>query len=574
MTIDSDGIDLMETSLMRLLLMLQQQHLCTPEQLERDGIRHIDAILENAESISILQGIRKKEGQIKTSYDEATYEAITKRATARACQEFRTCANDVGQAQENTVLMSIGALITRRQFAVGHGGFHASSIKVLCDPTGQATRGTLKNPAGLNTLLDLAYVYDCGSEHPSAFAKALKVYRETIAERLEILFVSHLHADHINGLDRLLGNKVPDIVVLPYLDVEDIAAIALSDFEGSKFSGSYRAYLRDPVAWWTGRGVRTVIFIEPDDGGGGSLDLPMPTRPIEGGADSSAWDFEHPQARLVAALRKPAGHVPSELKAADGTAVGVRELTGPCLLAGSGSHFRLEWRYDPKDSWRQADWYLIPYVHPVRDAQRTEFRAEIQQRLKLQDVSPAEFRARILDELTCSKKAKALVDIYVNHFSPSDHNAVSMSLYSGPASSRRQSEAVENWITEWQFSPHAESALENGWLSTGDSMLRQPKRRKPWHQFYSEIGKPIAALTLPHHGSNHNFHDEILAWENLRLALVTTVPDDERVAQIGKTLESVVAQEKLGLVIDDRSNSEVSCLSSRFFTSNNTAWRT
>lgn len=567
MTIDSNGIDLMETSLMRLMLMLLEQALCTPEELERDGILRIDVIPETTTSISILKGLKEIAGRINSSFDNVTNQAITERAITRACKAFRRCANDVEEARIETVLTRIGALITRCQFAVGHGGFHASSIKVLCDLTGQATRDTLRTPAGLNTLLDLAYVYDCGSEHPSAFAKALKVYRETIAEQLEILFVSHLHADHINGLDRLLGNKVPDIVVLPYLDLEDIAAIALSDFEGSKFSGSYCAYLRDPVAWWTGRGVRTVIFIEPDDGGGDSLDLPMPIRPIEGSADSSAWDFEHPQARLVAALRKPARHVPSELKAADGTAVGVRELPGPCLLAGSGSHFRLEWRYDPKDSWRQADWYLIPYVHPVRDAQRTEFRAEIQQRLKLQDASPAEFRARILDELTCSKKAKALVDIYVNHFSPNDHNAVSMSLYSGPASSRQQSEAVESWITEWQFSPRAESALENGWLSTGDSMLRQPKRRKPWHQFYSGIGKPIAALTLPHHGSNHNFHDEILAWENLRLALVTTVPGDERVAQIGKTLESVVAQEKLGLVIDDRSNSEVSCISSRFFTS-------
>jgi hypothetical protein len=474
---------------------------------------------------------------------------------------------DVEQARINTILARIGALITRCQFAVGHGGFHASSIKVLCDLTGQATRDNLTKPAGLNTLLDLAYVYDCGSEHPGAFAKALKVYRETIAERLEILFVSHLHADHINGLDRLLGNKVPDIVVLPYLDLEDIAAIALSDFEGSKFSGSYRAYLRDPIAWWIGRGVRTVIFIEQDDGGGAPLDLPRtPIRPIKGSADTSGWSFQHPQARLVAALRKPAGHVPSELKAADGQAVGVRELPGPCLLAGSGSHFRLEWRYDPKDSWRQADWHLVPYVHPVCDAQRTEFRAEIQQHLKLQDASPAEFRARILDELTCSKKAKALVDIYVNHFSPSNHNAFSMSLYSGPASSRQQSETAENWISAWQFSSHAESAFESGWLSTGDSMLRQPKRRNPWQGFYSPIGKPIAALTLPHHGSNHNFHDEILAWENLRLALVTTVPDEERVAQIGKTLESVDAQKKLGLVIDDQSSNEVSCTSSRLFT--------
>jgi hypothetical protein len=566
MTIDSDGIDQIENSLIRLLLMLLREGTCTPEGFERDGLPYIDTIPNTETSIIIVGGVRQLARQIETSHDQATSHAIVKSAIDRACQAFRNQKSDVDQAHDHTILSRIGALITRCQFAVGHGGFHASSIKVCCDLTGRATRDTLTQPAGLNTLLDIAYVYDCGSEHPEAFAKALKVYRETIAERLEILFVSHLHADHINGLDRLLGNKVPDIVVLPYLDLEDIAAIALSDFEGSKFSGSYRAYLGDPVSWWTSRGVRTVIFIEPDDGGGTSLDLPIPTRPIGGGSDSGRRDFRQPQARLVAVLRKPAGHVPPELKAADGRALGVRELPGPGLLAGSGSHFRLEWRYDPQDNWHQADWYLVPYVHPVRDAQRTEFRTEILDHLKLQGASPAEFRARILVDLTSSKKAKALVDIYANHFSPSNHNAVSMSLYSGPASSQRRSEVAENWISEWQFSPHATGAVENGWLSTGDSMLKQPKRRNPWRRFYSQLGEPIAALTLPHHGSNHNFHDEILAWENLRLALVTTIPDEERVAHVGKTLESVDTQKKLGLVIDDQSSSEVSCISSRLFT--------
>ena len=172
MTIDSDGIDLIETSLMRLLLMLLEQALCTPEELERDGIRHVDVILEAPISIATLQGVRKIEGQIRTSYDKVTYQAITERAISRARQAFCNPANDVEQARINTVLTRIGALITRCQFAVGHGGFHASSIKVLCDLTGQATRDTLRNPAGLNTLLDLAYVYDCAAR--SIQARSLK----------------------------------------------------------------------------------------------------------------------------------------------------------------------------------------------------------------------------------------------------------------------------------------------------------------------------------------------------------------------------------------------------------------
>jgi hypothetical protein len=50
------------------------------------------------------------------------------------------------------------------------------------------------------------------------------------------------------------------------------------------------------------------------------------------------------------------------------------------------------------------------------------------------------------------------------------------------------------------------------------------------------------------------------------LALVTTVPDEEQRGKIGKTLESVDLQKKLGLVINVQSSSEVSCTSSRLFT--------
>jgi glyoxylase-like metal-dependent hydrolase (beta-lactamase superfamily II) len=92
----------------------------------------------------------------------------------------------------------------RRQFAVGQGFFHAGKLS-------------------LNLKCHLRYVFDCGSE--PLYAKELNsridAYVKDVGAKapLDILFISHVHRDHVTGVERLLdpssGLKVKTIV-LPY----------------------------------------------------------------------------------------------------------------------------------------------------------------------------------------------------------------------------------------------------------------------------------------------------------------------------------------------------------------------
>ena len=401
----------------------------------------------------------------------------------------------------------------------------------------------------------------------------MRAYGKDFAEKLEILFVSHLHADHINGLDRLLGYKAPSVVVLPYLDIEDLASIVLRDVENGRLSANYRSYIRDPVGWWHNRGVKTVIFIEPGQGGGEAPpDGPMPDLPIVGGARVAPreWDYTEPLVRLAAVLRKPLGSIPPDLEEADPAPVDpdIRKLRQPAILAGPGSLFRLEWKHASGDEWRSGDWCLVPYVHPVEDAQRTEFRSAIQAHLEAAGASPVEFREKLLNELVSSKQARRLIEVYGDHF-PRDHNAVSMSLFSGPEVKQRRQTAIYNWQTNWRPSErdmaHRDVSAPSGWLGTWDSMLKQRKRRLPWRHFYSKFDSNIGALTLPHHGSIHNFDEEILAWAELQYAIATTVEAEARIADLEKTLEIVEEAGKSGIIVDDEPITSVSSRSERLF---------
>lgn len=70
--------------------------------------------------------------------------------------------------------------------------------------------------------LTFKVVYDCGTD--SGSIKSLNKYVDTSfqpKEKIDIIFVSHFHRDHINGLEHLLLNYIVDYVFIPQYEIAD-----------------------------------------------------------------------------------------------------------------------------------------------------------------------------------------------------------------------------------------------------------------------------------------------------------------------------------------------------------------
>jgi len=82
------------------------------------------------------------------------------------------------------------------------------------------------------------FVYDCGSENFKYLKLAINRYLNFYKNNIDMLVISHLHKDHINGLDYLLRHKKTNICFLPYLtETERLFVLAKIFLLQKKMSG-------------------------------------------------------------------------------------------------------------------------------------------------------------------------------------------------------------------------------------------------------------------------------------------------------------------------------------------------
>lgn len=384
----------------------------------------------------------------------------------------------------------------RTQFPVGEGLFHA---------------GLLSSGSGER----LTYVYDCGSQQMFATQRAAAIaeYRDRIGDSpLDILFLSHAHADHVNGVPDLLDALDVGTIVIPLLGIyERLVAFARSLAHYDRPEGFFEDWTVDPVEAVAGQGAGRVVVVRPS-GSGAAPPYAGPAFDPDGESNLEPdWDPEREPRDwddLVEAsdirdragtrrpwdlvgpgginYRPPAGAFGTTQVIEIPDTVGIR----PRLAAGT------------------SPWILATHISPSLFAKRKAFfdalafetgwnRSTIE--TKLLDVH--ELRRLVVDEPRTLLAAYRVVR--------SDINLTSMSLYSGPYAKTRRARcwAGRSWPnTEY----HWRGSLR-GWLGTGDARLSARGHRRALLEHLEPLLPNVQTATLAHHGADNGFSEELLA---------------------------------------------------------------
>lgn len=337
------------------------------------------------------------------------------------------------------------------------------------------------------------WVYDCGSNQDDALVREIK--RAAHPGVRDLLFLSHLDSDHVNGVDRLLAQCSVDEVVLPYLADDVIIAVTAGDCMRGRLSGLFLDAVPDLAGWFASRGVGTVTFVHGGEGDEG---------PEEGGGPVLPEPGEGPEGTIIAKWSEPPRSVgirPRSSQAMAGSAPLKTEVQHVSPRAALTFRAGMKW----------LNWVLVPYVHRPKPQLLDNFRRAL---IKAFGVSVA------VKDIAAQARTKAgrdkLRDCYDELWR--DHNLVSMTLYSGPV--RAEGHAIGGSARDHWF------RAGPGWMLTGDAHLDGLRRREAFLRHYRTLAEFVGALMLPHHGSIHNFDEEILtAFPRLEAAFACAGPN-------------------------------------------------
>lgn len=377
----------------------------------------------------------------------------------------------------------------RTQQPVGQGFFHSAQL----EEDGRVFR----------------YVFDCGamSTYKAVRAARIKEYRKGCGSNalVDVLFISHAHADHLNGLEQLLspGLKV-DTIVLPLMNVADrlIAYCRdLADDAASAQNGFYRNFIIDPATALGRFKPRQILFVRPQHGDGGAPGSDGDGfGGLDGGRDVSSVPIDTRLGfKLVGRGSVQKVSTGTEANSASSGAAGsdVSEIEDTQALAV------------PLGT--QMFWLLAPYVDPTIEADRKLFIKALKFELKAAGANTLSLK---VGKLTTSDLQTIVID-HVAALSAAyasinkNLNVTSLCLYSGPASQGQKPKiSYAASFGKWRTTRISDERV--AWLTTGDAALKEPKRRKPFLKHYGKLLDQVTTLTLPHHGSEDNFDPELI----------------------------------------------------------------
>jgi Metallo-beta-lactamase superfamily len=394
----------------------------------------------------------------------------------------------------------------RCQWPVGQGFFHSGRV---------GNPGADSRDGGRPFI---HYVYDCGSIVPYARARdrEIKSYRREVRGGfIDLLFLSHMHADHLNGLPQLLsrqgrGAKL-DTVVMPLVDdVERLIAFAGSLAFGATDPGDrfYIDFIVDPISALGRFSPRQIILVRAGrrgtpGAGAPDLDSPPPERghPTRSEAEEEDSPFPTGDWKLIGS-----GIVRS---------LGRRSKNGDPASGASASAPRVFEMEDTVaiaiDAVPRGAWLLAPYVDPAVRGGRRAFLNALAKRLGITprtlttQLANTEARSKLIaNKQTSLKAAYQAIDANLN--------LTSMLLLSTPVSDRPFAADAYQWLCGRSAVRRSEpcNSARVGWLGTGDADLKTNRRLRAFLRHYRRHLRVVYTLTVPHHGAESNFHQDLI----------------------------------------------------------------
>lgn len=354
----------------------------------------------------------------------------------------------------------------------------------------------------------LRFVYDCGSDSTNNVTSAVcRYYRATCDDtriKETVVFLSHLHMDHVSGLKTFLDLISVQHVVMPYIRPAERLLVACASIDMPTW---YRALLRDPVGFFLKNGVNKVTLIK----GGSAKHNGSHGRDArgEGATDfldlSGLADLEEREVQEVFDLENEVGNDWSYWS-----------NEGSLIIKNHGGNIKY-----------CHIWEFVPFCYEVEEQYLEKFRRCISDR-------GFNFSQNFIRALESKHGLKGLKGCYTRllrtYGSTNDLNLTTMALWHGPSDSeaweikwgigncyaddpaRQLVYSVDQCTRDGPGSCSLISALSwrqgCGQLLTGDLNLN-----KSYRQFREHIGDRLERTVIclvPHHGSANSWNEIIL----------------------------------------------------------------
>ena len=324
-------------------------------------------------------------------------------------------------------------------------------------------------------------VYDCGSTTLSGEKLAARI-RSAFPEGSEIdaLFISHFHADHVNGLDILQKYCKIKTVFLPLLSVEAKALLKVAYyFDQEEELSSRLPYDRFEK-----------LIDEPDSFFAENETEVITITPVEGGVYSQESQSE---------------------------AIPISQITrGKTCSSGI-----------PLYPFQNINWFFIPFNYK-QDKRGNLFISAIKEKgLSLEDIDSMD---KIVVQRQVLRKAYASIE--------GDLNKNSMILFSGGIDERSCYDHVKRYsaTVDGNFQIHAIKHMKtwcshycrwdyphipSGCLYMGDIDLNEGDLIEDIRLRLGLFLPSLGTIQVPHHGSKHNFSHSICELGNVYLAILS-----------------------------------------------------